>query len=376
MRIPTIPLTLLLPVLLATAGIAPATAATPSPSPSLPRAEAASPSPGPSSIPSQVPAVLAVDPSAALVWTRVAADTGESPAAREDHTLIVDPDGEAAWLYGGRAGDRVFGDLWRLDLATDAWSRVSPPGERPSRRFGHAAAWLPGIGMTIFGGQAGATFHDDLWAFDPEAGVWRPLPGDGRRPEARYGTCAAVGPDGRLWISHGFTADGRFGDTRAWEPLTGRWTVETPRSGRTPVERCLHDCVWSPDGRLQLYGGQTNGVPSLGDRWSLDPVERRWTKLADPAAGARRLYAVAVDGPAAWVFGGLDPENRPLADLWRWDLTTDGWERIVVAGGDGPAARSGASAIVDPVRGRLLVFGGLGDRQAFADLWQLAAAPS
>jgi hypothetical protein len=104
-------------------------------------------------------------------------------------------------------------------------------------------------------------------------------------------------------------------------------------------------------------------------------VERRWTKLSDPAAGARRLYAVAVDGPAAWIFGGLDAKDRPLADLWRWDLTTDGWERIVVAGGDGPAARSGASAIVDPVRGRILVFGGLGDRQPFADLWQLAAAP-
>ena len=46
---------------------------------------------------------------------------------------------------------------------------------------------------------------------------------------ARYGTCAAVAPDGRLWISHGFTADGvRFSDTRAYDFATGAWTDETP----------------------------------------------------------------------------------------------------------------------------------------------------
>jgi outer membrane protein assembly factor BamB len=365
-------LALLLALLPMVASTTQAAAADPSPSPSTPTGLPASPLP----VPSIAAATPTLDPAGPLAWTRITAST-EVPAAREDHTLVVDPDGQAAWLFGGRATERVLGDLWRLDLATDTWSRVEPSGERPSRRFGHAAVWLPGLGMVIFGGQAGATFHDDLWAFDPDTGVWRLLPGDGRRPEARYGTCAAVGPDGRLWISHGFTGAGRFGDTRAWNPATGRWTVETPRSGKAPVERCLHDCVWAPDGRLQLFGGQTNGVPSLGDSWSLDPIERRWRRLDDPAAGPRRLYAVAVDGPVAWVFGGSDDRDRPLGDLWRWDLATGAWVRaVLIEGGVTPASRSGATAIADAARGRVLLFGGLGARQVFADLWELAPAPT
>ena len=90
-------------------------------------------------------------------------------------------------------------------------------------------------------------------------------------PEARYGSCASLGPDGRLWISHGFTQDdGRFADTRAYDFATGQWTDMTP-AGDGPIKRCLHDCFWSSDGqRLILYGGQTTGVAALDDIWAYD----------------------------------------------------------------------------------------------------------
>ena len=347
---------------------APVAAASPSPGLPVP-----SPAPSASASPSSVPGLSALDPSASLAWTAI--PTLDGPVAREDHTLVVDADGATAWLFGGRDGGRVLGDLWRLDLATDTWTRIDPPDAGPSKRFGHASAWIPGIGMVVFGGQAGTDFFDDLWAFDPATGAWARLPDEGRRPEARYGTCAAVGPDGRLWISHGFTASGRFADTRAWNPTTGRWAVETPRAGDAPVERCLHDCFWSPDGRFLLYGGQTTGVASLGDRWALDPAAGSWSRLTGPDAGPRRLYAAAADGPQAWVFGGLDERDRPRDDLWRWDLVGGGWESVTVASAsDVPSPRSGATLIADPARGRLLLLGGTGERGASADLWQLGSA--
>lgn len=341
----------------------PATAQSPSP-----RVQPAPGSPLPGASPS--PAAPAIDPTAMLVWTRLDID---GPPAREDHTLSVDGTGSVAWLFGGRDGDRAMGDLWRLDLATDTWQRMDPPGERPAKRFGHAAVWLPSMGLVLFGGQAGSAFFDDLWAFDPVAGTWTELPGDGRRPEARYGTCAVVGPDGRLWVSHGFTASGRFGDTRAWDPASGRWTRETPAEGPAPVERCLHDCLWSPDGRLLLYGGQTTGVASLGDLWVLDPVSRQWRALPAPEPGERRLYALASDGSVAWLFGGADGRDRPLDDLWRWDLLTLEWERLTLpAEAARPAARSGSTLITDLARGRLLLFGGQDRDGRLGDLWVLS----
>jgi hypothetical protein len=360
----------LLPAVL---GIAPASGQSPSPGASPPPSGAPSPVPSGAPVTSAAPSAVPgtrLGPGIPVAW--VALDAA-GPAARGDHTLTVDGTGSAAWLFGGRDGRRTFGDLWRLDLATDAWERVEPPGDRPPERFGHSATWVPGLGLVIFGGQAGATFFADLWAFDPDARTWTALPGDGRPPEPRYGTCAALGPDGRLWISHGFTGSGRFDDTRAWHPSEGRW-ARVAREGDVPVERCLHACLWSLDGRLLLLGGQTNGVASLGDLWALDPIADAWTRLPDPPPGPRRLVALGTDGPgAAWLFGGSDERDRPLADLWQWDLGTLAWTRIVAEGESGPGARSSAAIVADAARGRLLLFGGEGREGRLADLWALTA---
>ena len=83
-----------------------------------------------------------------------------------------------------------------------------PSGDGPAARFGHEAVWVDGIGLVVFAGQNGPNFFNDLWAYEPASATWRQLPSNGAVPVPRYGTCAAVGPDGRLWISHGFTADG------------------------------------------------------------------------------------------------------------------------------------------------------------------------
>jgi N-acetylneuraminic acid mutarotase len=287
------------------------------------------------------------------------------PAAREDATWTADADGSSAYLFGGRDGQATFGDLWRFDLASDSWSRLRT-SHGPSARFGHAAAWLDGVGLVVFGGQRGAELYADLWAFDPAAERWRRLPGRGQVPAARYGTCAVVDERGRFVISHGFTFNGRFDDTRAYDVRRERWTADSP-AGRRPGERCLHDCFLDAAGRLVLYGGQDNGSRALGDLWRLDGG---WARRDDPPPAARRLYAVAEAGSDAWVFGGAGRDDAVLGDLWRVDRETLAFERVR-PDGTTPAARSSAMMVADPVRGRLLLLGGR-DRRAFDDLWQLA----
>jgi hypothetical protein len=293
------------------------------------------------------------------------------PDAREDHTWTVDAAGAYAYLFGGREGATSLDDVWRYDLAADDWQRLRPDGRGPKARFGHGAAWVPDVGLVVWAGQAGSTFFDDLWAYDPESDRWRELPASGAIPEARYGSCAALGPDGRLWISHGFTDRGRFFDTRAYDFTTGRWANETP-GGQTPVERCLHDCLWTPDGRLVLYAGQTTGVPALGDLWAFAPEATAWTELQpEPRPAARQLYALATLGQTAWMHGGSAKDGDKLGDLWTLELATLAWRRIEPAG-DAPSARSGASLIADPDRQRLLLFGGVGRGGERRDTWELS----
>lgn len=339
---------------------------------------AATPSPStlttPNVSPSPAPATPTPDPTATGLPTAPAVpswallEPGTAPAAREDHTWTVDPISGTAWLFGGRDRGTLFDDLWAYDLATDRWTRAEPSGNGPAARFGHTGTWVDGVGLVVWSGQAGADFFADIHAYDPVTNAWTRLPGGGAAPDARYGSCAALGPDGRLWVSHGFTFAGRFADTRQYDFTARAWSEATP-DGPGPVKRCLHDCLWSPDGRLVLYAGQTDGVAALGDLWTLDPAAG-WTEAAAPEPPARQLYALAATGATGWVFGGRGADRELLDDLWTLDLESLAWQRVEAVG-EGPAGRAGATLIADPTRSRLLLFGGVG-AVALADTWELA----
>ena len=298
---------------------------------------------------------------------------GAGPAAREDHTWTVGPDGRTAYLFGGRDGGWTFADLWAFDLRASTWRRLEPGGASPEGRFGHEALWVEGTGLVVFAGQADAsTFFKDLWAYDPEADRWTELPSRGDVPVARYGTCSALDPDGRLWISHGFTEDrARFADTKVYDFAAGRWQDATP-GGRVPVERCLHGCWWTPTGEFVLYAGQTTGVEALGDLWALSgpgTAAATWAQRDATLPPERNLYAYARRGDDVWVFGGRG-EGRFRRDVWRFagGLAPEN----VAVENDPPIGRSGGTLIWDEDGGRFVLFGGKDGAGALADIWALA----
>lgn len=305
------------------------------------------------------------------IWTE-RFDIAPGPSARGDHTWTLDGSGEVAYLFGGRTSDGISNELWAFDLVSDEWTQLQPSGEPPAPRLGHTATWVPDLGLVVWSGQ-GRDFFDDVWAYDPLTDAWRQLPSLGAVPQARYGSCASLGPDGRLWISHGFTQDdGRFADTRAYDFSTGEWSDMTP-AGDVPVKRCLHDCFWGA-GRLILYGGQTTGVPALGDIWAYDPGSQSWSEGPESDAPARQLFALGTglgDSGAALVLGGGSLDGGYLDDAWAIDpQTLDPVARDVP--GPRPAARSGATLLGDPAGSRFLLFGGLNESGLLADLWELS----
>src|SRR5207253_7181071 len=68
------------------------------------------------------------------------------------------------------------------------------------------------------------------------------------------------------------------------------------------------------------------------------------------------------------VFGGYDGAQS-LNDVWGLNLSgVPDWELLSAAGG--PSPRNGLSAIYDPVRDRMVLFGGV-DNTRFSDTWAL-----
>jgi hypothetical protein len=368
MRVSFVPMTaraaLALALVLAGCSAPPSTSGSPGTSTSVAATDPASPSAAPSSAAASPSATPEPEP---LAWSRLDAS---GPAAREDHTWTVAGDGRTAILFGGRDGATVFDDLWAYDLDADAWTELAPaPG--PAARFGHEAAWVEDVGLVVFAGQAGATFFNDLWAYDAEANAWAELPGSGDVPVSRYGTCAAIGPDGRLWISHGFTSEqARFSDTRAYDFGAGAWSDETP-GGTRPVERCLHGCWWTDDGALALYAGQTTGTRALGDRWAL--TDGTWSEIGGTRPPERNLYARARLGGGTLVFGGQALDGSYRGDLWM--LPDAAGDAVALEpAGESPPGRAGAEMVTDLDAGRVLLFGGRDANGGLADLWALAGA--
>ena len=355
----------------ASAGSTPVASSSSSAPFATPAASSPAASVDPSGSPSaSAPTLPSVDPGpAALAWSPLSVP-GAAPPAREDHTWTLDPGARVAYLFGGRDGGTVFDDLWRYELATNTWTALAPDGPRPTARLGHTGTWVDGVGLVVWSGQRGSTFFDDIWAYDPAANRWRELPATGSVPAARYGSCAALGPDGRLWISHGFTADsGRFDDTQAYDFAAGRWTDETSAGTLAPI-RCLHDCLWTPDGRLLLYAGQTTGTPAIGDLWSRGPGGE-WTSISDGPPAARQLYALAAVGGTAYIFGGGAKDGGTLRDLWTLDLASLAWTEASPSG-DRPSGRSGSAFVADPDGSRLVLFGGKRGNAALGDVWELS----
>ena len=155
-----------------------------------------------------------------------------------------------------------------------------------------------------------------------------------------------------------------------------RWDSLAPL-GDPPSKRLGHSAIYDPlRDRVLVFGGLDSAGNVLADVWALslsDPPS--WSSLQPSGIGpSARRYHSAIYDPVRdrmLVFGGSNLSGVPFGDVWSlWLSPTPRWEQILPAGTDKPLQRYGHSAIYDPVRDRMLVFSGGGF--ARNDLWELS----
>jgi hypothetical protein len=319
-------------------------------------------------------------------WRRIAT-TGDAPPPLSFHAAIYDPDGDRMIVYGGDHGTYATHDVWALTLSgTPSWTRITPQGTAPLDRYATCAVYdPPHHRMIVFGGIHAAfgepySTLNDVWALtlgsDPQ---WTQILPSGVPPVARYyhtkGGIYDPAHDRMIFFGGNPFSGIALNDVWALD-LSGppKWTELFPQ-GDPPPPRTLHSAVYDAQrARMLVFGGE-NGSGALNDTWALtldDPPT--WSpivplgSLPAPRAEQASIYDPIRDQMVVWgksQAGDVDLWSLSLAGAPEWNtpMPTDNLPR-----------RSSAIAIFDPVRARMLVFGGQLQSSAGSDLWMLPLA--
>ncbi|KIW19229.1 hypothetical protein PV08_03523 [Exophiala spinifera] len=245
------------------------------------------------------------------------ATVSEGPGPRVGHAALLV--GNAFIVFGGDTkmddSDVLDDTLYLLNTSSRQWSRASPPGPRPSGRYGHTLNIL-GSKIYIFGGQVEGYFFNDLIAFDLNA-LQNP--------------------------------------SNQWEFLIENSTDSLPANGKVPPPRTNHTIV-SYNDQLFLFGG-TNGTRWFNDVWTYSPVTNSWKQedCIGYIPAPREGHSAALVGDVMYIFGGRTEEGTDLGDLAAFRISSKRWYTFQNMG-PSPSPRSGHS--MTAYRDKIIVLAG------------------
>ncbi len=321
--------------------------------------------------------VCALSLVAPYAWT-VLAPAGD-PGARMEHAAVYDPVRHRMIVFGGTDGYNLFDDVWTLSLGSaPAWEPMSPAGSPPPARCLTSATYDPlRDRVIVIGGSAYAGgIQDDVWALSlAGAGTWTQLAPGGAAPGPRAAHVAAYDPSGDRVVVYGGVSLTEYLDD-AWAlSLAGSpsWSQLAPAGDPAP-RLAFHAAAYDSHGdRLVAVGGiGVNGYPTC-ETWALSlGASPTWTRSGSPGFLERHTMTADPERDRAIVFGGVAIGTATNAV---WSLALSGpvaWTPLAPAGTP-PAARSNHSAVCDEPRDRLLAFGGDdGAWSVFGDVWALS----
>jgi hypothetical protein len=323
-----------------------------------------------------------------FAWAQLT-PTGTPPSPRAGSPAIYDRPRQRMVLFGGFDGT-ALSDEFTLSLdASPAWSSGGPPSGRPTpsgRAIPGFVYVAPQDQMVMFGGFDGAGSLSDIWSLDLATFAWTQLSPTGGPPSARQFPATVYDtPHNRMVMFGGNTENGTVLDP-LWALSLGATFEWTDLGGQRPPQLWLAAAAFDPTRRVMwVHGGvgwNNDGPVVEADLWSLPlgPLTG-WNQPATTGTplGTRSGHSAVYDASRDRLvfFGGTDdtmPTRRN--DVWTLALSgTPAWSQLSPSGTP-PAARMFHSAVYDAVNDRMVVFGGSGASGTLNDVWALSFAGS
>src|SRR5262245_53947895 len=325
-------------------------------------------------------------------WSTVPAD-GPGPGARQSAAMVRDPWRDRVVVYGGVSfGPVLYDETWALSLGTPmSWTLLNASAIPHSVRVVVVTAHALSIGppFYVFDDSNPGTVTAATWnQVAPAAGAvtsyppmmfvhpgqnrlvvmdgtsewrlpfsaptdWQLVPGG---PVRRNDLVGFVDPaTQRLYA--GLGGDGTF----QWRPI-GQEGPGTPLGTQGPSGRFGASAGVDPvGGKVWVFGGRDQYDPAVySDLWSMNLSTNQWGLASAGNPPIPRTEALGVFDSAHRRFivhGGryTNPNPVALGDTWVYDVVAGSWSSPA-AGSYG--LRYGEVGIYDPVRDRVLAFGG------------------
>lgn len=258
-------------------------------------------------------------------WSQPTVNGTTAPPVRQGHTMAAV--GTKIYLFGGMAGQTIFGDLWVFDTTTFEWteheveSEAGPSGEVPVARSGHAAAVIAGSmyvmgGLSLAGGQPAAL--DDFWQMNAATMKWTTPKLETAPINGRLGhSMCPIRMDGSVGASAttgaGVSADaegGAGGGSAAPEKVS--------EAAITPDGAHAADHAAAGEAGAAVSTGTSSGdvdeVPVLNDITPLF-TDALPGEPSLPSGTTSAASAVQVETPnALFIFGGMDMQGAMFED--------------------------------------------------------------
>ena len=325
-------------------------------------------------------------------WTELTTRLSGRPCRVQGHLAAYDAQSNRVLVFGGGA---FLGNscpdhptvVWALSLKDSAWTIENPGMIQPWHWF-HATGVLdPDTHRVLVYGGEDDVFSEgsamaDVWALtlDP-APSWRRVMPQGEDPApSGWSNSAVYDPLRRRLLI--------YRDDEVWcYPLRAHvgwirleFSAERPRARLDPV--VVYDSMRD---RLIVFGGAPAPGSSdfLTDTWALSLNGNiSWERIPTRASPSGRQGSSGIYDPVRdrlVVFGGGD-WIRTQGDVWTLSLGDDPEWAPLEPSGPAPSPRMQHSAIYDSKRDRMVVFGGGGPGSdswhGANDVWELSLGDS
>lgn len=180
---------------------------------------------------------------ATKAWSKISCTASTPcPSGRKAPAMAFDPDSQQHLLFGGSSlGYRVrpsdiFNDTYTFDPSTRRWTKLSPTN-KPSPREGAAAAFVPDVGIVLFGGMDQLNkLQCDMFVWT--GGDWVAVTAGSNSPCLYAHSMVWTGTD--LVVGGGYTVEGLANSTTYRfqfnaDKRSGTWATSSPGTCQNPT---------------------------------------------------------------------------------------------------------------------------------------------